>query len=331
MSNTKNTRLFEAKTMQEALRIATHSLGEEAMIVESGENENGVWLMVSTGEETINERDLPQNSASAFRLLIQFLEEVGFSDRILTRFASFIKTNTDTTENLADQRSFLVNFFDLLLAERPSPFDFDAALASKHPACFFLVGATGQGKTVTTAKLAVSLMRQGAFPVVASLDVEKSGGTVQLETLLKTLRIPVHVKRTQEDIHALLEKTAPHTPVLIDTPGLNLFCASDRSFIGKWKQWTKGNAFGLLRAGGDIRETKAILNILKEEGVTRVGTTHCDATRYLGTVLSALFSSDMTLEFLCDSPFISCAPRVALADNIVDSLISSGNLKKDAA
>lgn len=168
--------------------------------------------------------------------------------------------------------------------------------------------------------------------MVVSLDVEKSGGTAQLETLLQTLDISVQVGCTLEEVHAFLAVAAPHTPVLLDTPGLNLFEPSDRFLIKKWVQGTKGHPFGLLRAGGDIYETQALLEMLQEEGVTRVGVTHCDATRRLGTVLSAIFSSKITLEFLGDSPFIARTPHVARADSIVDVLISSsGYLRKYAA
>ncbi|MDR1910426.1 MAG: hypothetical protein LBQ26_01095 [Holosporales bacterium] len=331
MSSAKKTRFFKAKTMQEALNRAARSLGEEAIILKSGENENDAWLMVASKEEETDDGVVHEDTVLSVRLLVEFLEKAGFSDQILAHFIAFARTNIEIGENITDLRPHLVIFFDHLLAERPPIFDFSAALMEEVPTCLFLVGPTGQGKTVTTAKLAVTLMQQGTLPVIASLDVEKSAGTLQLEKLLQVLRLPVHTIHTGEDAHALLATTSPHTPILMDTPGLNVFHAADRSLIGQWKQWTRGHAFGLLRAGGDIRETQAILETLQEEGVARVGITHCDATRHLGTVLSAVFASDMALEFLCDSPFISHAPQVALAETIVDLLISSSKHQKKHA
>ncbi|MDR0661831.1 MAG: hypothetical protein LBF76_00370 [Holosporales bacterium] len=308
------THSFEGKTLKEVLDRVARALGEEAIILESGENEGNVWVTAVPGQEEPSQPHIPLPSPE------ELLEEAGFSHEILTNFRSFASSRR---KKPADSRARLIAFFKKILAQRLSPFDFDAAFAQEAPASFFLVGATGQGKTVTTAKFAVSLVQQGILPVVASLDVVKSGGLFQLEALLQTLDLPVQALQTQKDIHSLLAKTPPHAFVLIDTPGLNLFDAADRRQIQEWREGTQGTPFGLLRAGGDFRETEGIIDFFQEADITRVGVTHCDATQRLGTVLSAIFSSPMTLEFLCDAPFISQTPQTAFADKIVDMLLSS--------
>ncbi|MDR2412059.1 MAG: hypothetical protein LBD66_00415 [Holosporales bacterium] len=308
------THFFEGKTLKEVLDHVTHSLGEEAVIWESGESEGNVWVTAISGQEDSSQPHIPLPSPE------ELLEEAGFSPEILTNFCSFASSRRKKS---ADSRARLIAFFKKILAQRPSSFDFDAALAQEAPTSFFLVGATGQGKTVTTAKFAVSLIQQGILPIVASLDVIKSGGLFQLEALLQTLDLPVQTLQTQKDIRSLLAKTPSHAFVLIDTPGLNLFDAADRRRIQEWRAEAQGTPFGLLRAGGDLRETEEIIDFFREADITRVGVTHCDATQRLGTVLSAIFSSPMTLEFLCDSPFISQTPQTAFADKIVDMLLSS--------
>ncbi|MDR1267672.1 MAG: hypothetical protein LBJ70_04905 [Holosporales bacterium] len=325
MSSGRPTHFFEARNTQEVLARITRSLGENAIILESGERKGSVW-MVAAEAESSGSAAFPVASPDS---LASFLEEAGFSEALMAHFQSFCAS---FREKKAGPKAVLIAFFQELLEKRAALFNFDAALARDRPTCILLVGATGQGKTVTTAKFAVTLMQQNVLPVLASLDVNKSGGILQLETLMSPLYVPVHAIETRNEMQALQAAVQPHTLIFLDTPGLNLFDASDRRLIAQWREGTGGTLFGLIRAGGDFHETRAILRIMKEEGITRVGLTHCDATRRLGAVLSAILDSSLTLEFLCDSPLLARAPQLALAETIVQLLLThAGDEEKWAA
>jgi signal recognition particle subunit SRP54 len=61
-----------------------------------------------------------------------------------------------------------------------------------NPAVIALVGLQGSGKTTSAAKLARYLVKQGRRPLLVAADPYRPAATDQLETLGKSLDIPVH-------------------------------------------------------------------------------------------------------------------------------------------
>ena len=64
--------------------------------------------------------------------------------------------------------------------------------ASRPPSVVMLVGLQGSGKTTTTAKLALSLRRQGHQSLMAAADLRRPAAIQQLETLGRQLDIAVY-------------------------------------------------------------------------------------------------------------------------------------------
>ena len=61
-----------------------------------------------------------------------------------------------------------------------------------NPAVISLVGLQGSGKTTTAAKLAKHLVRQGRRPLLVAADPYRPAAADQLETLGRSLDVPVH-------------------------------------------------------------------------------------------------------------------------------------------
>jgi signal recognition particle subunit SRP54 len=63
---------------------------------------------------------------------------------------------------------------------------------SGSPAVVLLVGLQGSGKTTSSAKLAVHLTKQGRRPMLIAADPYRPAASQQLETLGKSINVPVH-------------------------------------------------------------------------------------------------------------------------------------------
>jgi signal recognition particle subunit SRP54 len=63
---------------------------------------------------------------------------------------------------------------------------------SGSPAVVLLVGLQGSGKTTSSAKLAVHLTKQGRRPMLVAADPYRPAASQQLETLGKSINVPVH-------------------------------------------------------------------------------------------------------------------------------------------
>jgi signal recognition particle subunit SRP54 len=64
------------------------------------------------------------------------------------------------------------------------------------PTVLMMVGLQGSGKTTLSAKLALSLRKQGKRPLLVAADVYRPAAIAQLESLGKQLNIPVHSEGT---------------------------------------------------------------------------------------------------------------------------------------
>ncbi|MFO1293343.1 MAG: flagellar biosynthesis protein FlhF [Rubrivivax sp.] len=85
-----------------------------------------------------------------------------------------------------------------------------------------LIGATGVGKTTSTAKLAAAFAaRHGAANLgLVTLDAYRIGAHEQLRTYGRILGVPVHTAHDRASLEDLLELLAGKRMVLIDTAGM---------------------------------------------------------------------------------------------------------------
>jgi len=91
-----------------------------------------------------------------------------------------------------------------------------------HTGVFALIGATGVGKTTSTAKLAAAFAtRHGAGQLgLITLDAYRIAAHEQLRTYGRILGVPVHTAHDRASLEDLLELLAGKKLVLIDTAGM---------------------------------------------------------------------------------------------------------------
>ncbi len=87
---------------------------------------------------------------------------------------------------------------------------------------FALIGATGVGKTTTTAKIAAAFATQhgSANLGLITLDAYRVGAQEQLRTYGRILGVPVHTAHDRASLEDLLDLLSGKSMVLIDTAGM---------------------------------------------------------------------------------------------------------------
>src|SRR5216110_1416434 len=98
------------------------------------------------------------------------------------------------------------------------------AKAERPPTVLALVGLQGSGKTTTVAKLANVLRKQGRHPLLVAADVHRPAAIDQLQSLGKSLGLPVRAVRADrvaEDVAAAIAGAGAQgqDTVIIDTAG----------------------------------------------------------------------------------------------------------------
>jgi flagellar biosynthesis protein FlhF len=143
--------------------------------------------------------------------LTQRLLDAGFSPVLIRKLAEGLAPDCD------DETAWATGVIErnLIAAEH------EAALEDAG-GVFALIGATGVGKTTSTAKIAAAFATQhgsGNLGLI-TLDAYRVGAQEQLRTYGRILGVPVHTAHDRASLEDLLELLSAKKMVLIDTAGM---------------------------------------------------------------------------------------------------------------
>ena len=144
--------------------------------------------------------------------LTQKLLDCGFSPALIRKLAAGLTADVGRRDRLGGRRPG---------AQPAAPASASRAIEDQG-GVFALVGATGVGKTTTTAKIAAAFATQhGAANLgLITLDAYRVGAHEQLRAYGRILGVPVHTAHDRASLEDLLELLAAKKMVLIDTAGM---------------------------------------------------------------------------------------------------------------
>jgi flagellar biosynthesis protein FlhF len=151
------------------------------------------------------------NRQPAQARLTQKLLDAGFSPALIRKIGDSLAA--DTPDESAWAASVLER--NLMTAEAEAPLEDQGGV-------YALVGATGVGKTTTTAKIAAAFAaKYGAANLgLITLDAYRIGAHEQLRAYGRILGVPVHTAHDRASLEDLLDLLAAKKMVLIDTAGM---------------------------------------------------------------------------------------------------------------
>jgi len=143
--------------------------------------------------------------------LTQRLLDCGFSPALIRKLADGL------TDDTGDETAWATQVLERNLRAGEA----DIGIESQG-GVFALVGATGVGKTTTTAKIAAAFAaRHGASNLgLITLDAYRVGAHEQLRAYGRILGVPVHTAHDRASLEDLLELLGGKKMVLIDTAGM---------------------------------------------------------------------------------------------------------------
>lgn len=143
--------------------------------------------------------------------LSQKLLDCGFSPALIRKIAEGLSTD------IADEATWAAQVLERNLQSQST-----GAALEDQGGVFALIGATGVGKTTTTAKIAAAFAaRQGAGNLgLVTLDAYRVGAHEQLRAYGRILGVPVHTAHDRASLEDLLELLGAKKMVLIDTAGM---------------------------------------------------------------------------------------------------------------
>ena len=143
--------------------------------------------------------------------LSQKLLDCGFSPALIRKIAEGLSAD------IADEAEWAAQILERNLVAQGA-----AAAFEEHGGVYALVGATGVGKTTTTAKIAAAFAaKHGAGNLgLVTLDAYRVGAHEQLRAYGRILGVPVHTAHDRASLEDLLELLGGKKMVLIDTAGM---------------------------------------------------------------------------------------------------------------
>jgi flagellar biosynthesis protein FlhF len=143
--------------------------------------------------------------------LSQKLLDCGFSPALIRKIAEGLSTD------ITDEAAWAAQVLERNLKSQST-----GGLLEDQGGVFALIGATGVGKTTTTAKIAAAFAaRHGAGNLgLVTLDAYRVGAHEQLRAYGRILGVPVHTAHDRASLEDLLELLGGKKMVLIDTAGM---------------------------------------------------------------------------------------------------------------
>lgn len=308
--------------MTEAMRMVRESLGEDAIIVATREEDGGKTVRVTAAIEQERLDSLPGGpafevcrpaaGAGAPKVSRDWLQyDAEEADSAVAETITDVLLRHGVPEEVTDQivscatvmaleqpRVALVAALEHLFAFRPLP-----TLRQDRP--LVLVGPPGAGKTLAVAKLAARGTLSGLKVCVITTDTVRAGGVEQLSAFTSLLNVPLFKARTAEEMRGCLARASGADQVVVDTAGINPFASGDLSDLRRMVEAASGEAVLVLPAGADADECGDMARVFASAGVGRILPTRLDVARRIGGLLQAAYQGRLAF---ADA---SCTPQVA--------------------
>lgn len=287
---------FTAGTMKEAMQMIRETLGEDAIILETREENGGRSVRVTAAIDKDTEATMPRASDEVVYDEWAFEDNMDVSEQIgdaLLRHAVPDGLIDDivaqvNTMGLSDPQEALLNAFQTMFAFKPLP-------TKTYGRPLMLVGPPGAGKTLAAAKLAARGALVGQRVAVITTDVVRAGGVEQLEAFTRLMKINLQKAETPKQIKERLAEIKNVDQIVIDTAGVNPFDPESIKMLARMIAAAECDPILVIPAGMDADESGEIARVFQMVGARSMISTRIDVARRLGSILSAAHLGGLNL------------------------------------
>ncbi len=288
---------FYAKNMTDAMQMIRESLGDDAIIVATGEDPERREVSITAAIEPAFEigdedgdgwlqYDSEQDENAVAEELTDTLLKHNVPEDIMDHMIS-----SATVMRYDDIGIALVSTLDELFSFAPLP-----QKSTNKP--LLLIGPPGSGKTLNAAKIAARATMSGLDVGVISTDTQRAGGLEQLKAFTDVMQIKLNKAETPISLRNIAETLIQKKDqVIIDTAGLNPFDTGDVRTLARLMSAVDAQPVLVLPAGIDAEEAGEIGRVFAMLGARHILPTRIDIARRLGSLLCAANQGELSF---CD-------------------------------
>ena len=308
-------KIFSAPDIKEALKKVRDALGDDAVIIDTTEQEIGdkktvkVTAAIEAPAPRVNphKNPAPVPKSAPVNKSLRELEEEYIARESVDLVSSL------NHHGLAD--SIKLKLLDLgqsLECETPeltlaSALDsmFEPISDNVPPRPLMLIGPPGAGKTITTAKLASQFVLSGKNVHLINTDVFRTGGLAQLEGYASVLKINLTEAERPEDLVVATKNAEKNNEViLIDTMGYNPYNTKEITELHSFLSACDVEPILIAPAGIDPYEAREISETYAALGVKRFITTKIDVARRYASMLTIAENGKMAFAGVGITPYL---------------------------
>lgn len=304
---------FYAKTVTEAMHMIRDTLGEDAIIVATREEngaKGGVCVTAAVdpdidhaevfddfGRDSAENQGWLQYDDEADTDVAEALTEVMLKHAVPEEIIDQI-ISCATVVGLEQAYIALVAALEHLFVFRPLP-------QTATDKALMLVGPPGAGKTLAIAKLATRATLKGLKATVITTDTLRAGGVEQLAAFTRILDIPLRKARDARELQHILGKSRESDLILIDSGGFNPFSKNEMRDLARLIAAGNIDPVLVMPAGADAQECGEMARIYGALGVHTMMPTRLDISRRLGGLLSAAHYGGLIFADASDTPQVA--------------------------
>lgn len=289
---------FTAPTMKDAMTMIRETLGENAIIVSTREENGGKTVRVTAAIDKDTEATMPR----------PLDDRLDARDEISTQDWQYADDDDEATvveeitevmlrhavpDEVLDAVVAAVNVMGLnesrnaLFAALQNLFEFKPLPQKSYGRPLILVGPPGAGKTLAVAKIAARGALAGLRVAVVTTDTIRAGGVEQLEAFTRLMKIDLKKAGHPKELRDVLASLKGADQVIIDTAGVNPFDPESVKMLARLLHAADGDPVLVLPAGMDADESGEIARVFAMVGAKAMIATRVDVARRLGSLLSA--------------------------------------------
>ena len=290
---------FYAKNMSEAMKMIRDTLGEDAIIVATHEENGGKSVRVTAA---VGDRspafEIGQNGVTESQDWLQYDEEEENSavNEELTDAMIRHGVPEDVTDQIVSYAMVIgfQNAQEALLGALKNLFSFRPLKQSTQKTRFMFIGPAGAGKTLTTAKFAAQSVLNGENVAVVTTDTERAGALEQLQAFTTVMNVDLAMTNTLDELKEFLKANEDKDYIYIDTAGLNPFDPKQLRALAILCTAGDIEPVLVLPSALDANESEDFGRIYAGLGCEIVIPTRLDVARRYGGLLSAAHSGNLS-------------------------------------
>lgn len=275
-----------APNMTEAFAKVREQLGDDAVIISSENTADGKVQVTAALEDdfelSFDDRDemeiIPVQKNWSDKYLRECLEYHGLVQTVGEKIMA-VARQISAEQNLSDDKIILEKTLNHL-------FRYADILDVSQPVKLFM-GTPGSGKSTAIAKTATQAKFRKIPTCIVSTDNVRAGANKQLEAFAGILELDFYFCKDEKTLRRTVDEALrKYRLILVDTPGINPFVASEVDRVARFAEAVKCRGILTVDTGRNTLEAVEIADIFAGLGADCLLPTRLDLTRRIGSVLS---------------------------------------------